>query len=203
MSLYSQESRNRRIGQVNGLMSPYVQRVRLSSIRKWLTGKRVLDFGCGTGKCVEYLPPGIDYLGVDRNAVALQSARQAYPNHSFLELPNLEAVENLGCFDVMIMAAVIEHLPDPGKVMRALSERLHAGGRLIVTTPHPWAGPLLTLGAHLTLLSQEAHEEHEVLLSREALMKLGSLVGLECLSYKRFLFGLNQIMVYEKPPVSN
>jgi 2-polyprenyl-3-methyl-5-hydroxy-6-metoxy-1,4-benzoquinol methylase len=188
-----------RVGQVSGLLSPYVQRIRLKKVQEWLTGSKLLDFGCGTGDLVARLPAEIEYVGIDIDPRSLQVARRRYPGYEFLELPELDAVKTLGRFDTIVMAAVLEHLPNPEHHIRFLSKQsMEIGGRLIVTTPHPVAKFVLRPGARLKLLSSAAQEEHKDLVSRSDLERLAHLAELEILVYKRFLCRLNQLVVYRK-----
>jgi len=67
-----------------------------------------------------------------------------------------------------------------------------------VTTPHPSVDWAHVLGAAVELFSKHANEEHEDLLNRAKLEMAGTQAGLELVSYQCFLFGTNQIAVFEK-----
>ncbi|MFH1091929.1 MAG: methyltransferase type 11, partial [Pseudomonadota bacterium] len=76
-----------------------------------------------------------------------------------------------------------------------LYSNLSPGGRIIITTPHPFGGFVLDLGARLRLFSRQAQDEHERLYDREAIEKLAGGTNLVLEIYKRFLFGFNQLFI--------
>lgn len=177
--------------QLSGLLSPFLFRRRAAAAAPFLTG-RVLDFGCGPGHLSRWSSPQL-YVGVDRDADSLALAKQQYPRYQFVaELPDS------GVFDTIVALAVLEHLADPARLLRQLGERLTAGGRIVITTPHPWADQIHRWGAKLGLFSSEAEAEHETLLDRVALERVGQAAGLALETYRRFLLGLNQLAVLRK-----
>jgi len=177
-----------------GLLSPWLRGKRFDAARPYLHG-RVLDFGCGSG-AIASLVSSDRYLGVDQDEFSLQQARLKFPRHQFQsELPRVDEK-----FDSIISLAVIEHVSDPSGLLRTLSGYLNESdeARLIVTTPHPSVDWVHDLGAAIGLFSKHANEEHEDLLDRRKLEAAGDQAGLKLKSYRRFLFGANQIAVYVK-----
>ena len=98
-------------------------------------------------------------------------------------------------YDAILMLAVLEHLPSPGRALSRAAALLAAGGRVLATTPHPLGRLPLEAGARLGLLSRHADEEHETLLDRAALERAAGAAGLVVSAYARFLGGLNQLAV--------
>lgn len=96
------------------------------------------------------------------------------------------------------MLALLEHLPSPAGALARAAALLSPTGRVVTTTPHPAGRAPLELGARLGLLSSHADEEHETLLGRDALADAGRAAGLALTAYRRFLFGLNQLAVFER-----
>jgi len=177
-----------------GLLSPWLRDKRFEVAKPFLRGK-VLDFGCGSG-ALAALVPSDRYLGVDQDEPSLQQARNKFPLHRFMsELP--QAGEK---FDSIISLAVIEHVSDPAGFLRTLSGHLKDSDEalLVVTTPHPSVDWIHDLGAAIGLFSKHANEEHEDLLDQAKLESAGVQAGLKLISYRRFLFGANQIAVYAK-----
>jgi SAM-dependent methyltransferase len=99
----------------------------------------VLDIGCGDGYLL-HLASGRAgrVVGIDSEKAAVTLAgpllREAVnvrvTQGSAYELPFRD-----GCFDVVLMADVIEHLEDATGAVRECSRVLRTGGRLLVTTP--------------------------------------------------------------------
>lgn len=183
-----------------GLLTRRVQRARLRAVERFLRGPcRVLDVGCGLTDLPGRLPA---YVGCDRNELVLAENRNRFPTARFIawdvtaaEPP--EALRREGGFDLILMAALLEHLGEPALALRRVAALLGAGGQIVATTPHPLARLPLGLGALSRLLSPHAGEEHETLLNRRALEGAARAAGLALVHYRRFLLGLNQLAVFE------
>ncbi len=177
-----------------GLLSPWLRKKRFAAARPFLHG-RVLDFGCGSGALAEFVSGDL-YLGVDKDELSLQNAQSRFPKHRFIS--KLPAADEK--FDSVVSLAVIEHVSDPAEFLHILSAYLDESNdaRLIVTTPHPSVDWIHDLGASIGLFSKHANEEHEELLDRAKLERAGVQAGLKLIAYRRFLFGANQIAVFEK-----
>jgi len=99
--------------------------------------KRVLDIGCGTGSLSRLLVDlrGAQLVGIepDLARATTAQARGIDARHGFFD----EAmVQNLGKFDVVIFADVLEHLPDPAAVLRLTRQVLAPGGVVIASIPN-------------------------------------------------------------------
>lgn len=199
MTLNQHSGDRSRVGQITGLLSPQVQKFRLGAVTQHLQGPRVLDFGCGTGDLVPYLPEDVQYVGIDRDLPSVARARAWFPDREFHHLTGELDLSHLGTFDTVVMAAVLEHLPDPIRVLSLLAKHalVPGRGRVVATTPHPRSALVLSLGVKLRLLSHEAHDEHETLLSFQDLVRIAQQSGLRVVTYKTFLCGLNQVAVME------
>jgi SAM-dependent methyltransferase len=90
---------------------------------------RVLDVGCGTSPYRDYLPAGVDYVGVDR-AVAGPAVRA---RADMAALPFLAA-----SFDGALCTEVLEQSPRPWAIVAELARVLRPGGRLYLTAPFDW-----------------------------------------------------------------
>jgi 2-polyprenyl-3-methyl-5-hydroxy-6-metoxy-1,4-benzoquinol methylase len=111
-------------------------------------GKRILDFGCGSGSSTMVLArmfPRSEIVGVELSAEYLGIAEErrrfyGYPNVSFRQSPaGTSMPDGLGQFDFIVMSAVFEHLlPDERRtVMPQLWAHLRIGGCLLLNqTPH-------------------------------------------------------------------
>lgn len=185
--------------QFYGLLTLAVQRSRLAAIRDYVSAPgKVLDAGCGWTSLPATIP---DYVGSDRDPVVLAEVRRRFPEREFFEWDFTvtdapESLREAGPFDRILLLAVLEHVACPEKVLSRLASLLAHQGVLVLTTPHPAGHLLLEAGARLHLLSRHAHEEHEALLGRAELLEAGRAAGLQMISYRRFLLGLNQVVVF-------
>jgi 2-polyprenyl-3-methyl-5-hydroxy-6-metoxy-1,4-benzoquinol methylase len=114
-----------------------------------LQGKKVLDFGCGTGaSAVALALSGAKVVAVDIDQESLEIARQRILEHSLedrvriMPIQELSSQEKMSSFDLVLMNGVIEHIPITEKGLRAqvlkqASEALKPGGHLYINeTPN-------------------------------------------------------------------
>lgn len=111
-------------------------------------GKRILDFGCGSGSSTMVLArmfPSSQIVGLELSPEYLTIARArlafyGYPHVEFQLSPSGTSLPaGLGAFDFIVMSAVFEHLlPDERRVlMPQLWAHLTPGGCLLLNqTPH-------------------------------------------------------------------
>ncbi|HEY9380389.1 MAG TPA: methyltransferase domain-containing protein [Burkholderiales bacterium] len=181
-----------------GLLSPFLRARRVAAAKPYLHG-HVLDVGCGSGAMAQFVPPE-RYVGVEPDEQSLAIARACYPRHRFISSLPTDGEQ----FDTVISLAVIEHVHDPAHFLRDLALRLkHASsGRIVCTTPHPAADWIHTTGSAIGLFSRHASEEHEELLDRGKLENIAGRIGLRLAEYRRFLFGVNQLAVFDRANAS-
>lgn len=96
-------------------------------------------------------------------------------------------------FQNVAMLAVIEHISDVQVVLDQIYRILKKRGRLIITTPTPsqigeWINSLYST------VPQEEHEEYFDLPKIRTITKN----KFSLIKYKKFLFGFNQLFVFEK-----
>ncbi|CAB4364833.1 unannotated protein [freshwater metagenome] len=106
-------------------------------------GTRMLDFGCGNGRLVPFLP-NLDYVGVDNNPSYIEQATATHGSDQVRfvcadvkDLPSL----GFGEFDVVVSLGVLHHLSDEvaETAVTAVLQQLTPQGRLITMDPcfHP------------------------------------------------------------------
>lgn len=100
-------------------------------------GKTVLDVGCNKGFLSE-LNPDNTYYGIDYDEQELAVAKARYKKVYKLDLnESCEAFKEEVKFDVIVFADILEHLVDPGRVLRFfLSNYLKTGGRVMISLPN-------------------------------------------------------------------
>lgn len=98
----------------------------------WVRGKKWLDVGTGVGGILDLLVQ----QAAEVRAVELQSAvRAELIRCGYQVYADLAEVPE-GHFDVVTLFHVFEHLPDPLGALILISNKMMAGGKLIVEVPH-------------------------------------------------------------------
>jgi len=103
-----------------------------------LAGLSVLDVGCGGGLLTEAMAiRGAHALGIDLSPTAIAVAREHAQQQAAAHLD----YRNIGLeqlaedqFDVITCLEMLEHVPDPAAILRAIAGHLKGGGHLIVST---------------------------------------------------------------------
>jgi putative 4-mercaptohistidine N1-methyltranferase len=163
--------------------------------------ERALDLGCAVGRSSLELGRHFDeVLGIDFSARFVAEAERmrrerrvtvrvpregSATDEMLLEMPAEPAVgeirfeqgdacalgSNLGRFDFVLMANLIDRLPDPAKCLARMPGMISPGGWLVVTSPYTWleeytprekwldAGPgtLVALREHLSPAFEQRH----------------------------------------------
>jgi SAM-dependent methyltransferase len=112
-----------------------------------IAGKRVLDFGCGTGAQSLALATlgAAEVLGVDINEKLIWRARISAPaNVAF-------ATKADGEFDTIVCQDAFEHLSEPEGCLREMLRHLKPEGRILLTFGPLWLSPY---GAHCHYFTQ-------------------------------------------------
>jgi len=95
---------------------------------------RILDVGCGRQPFRALLESRATALA----AVESDPARYAAGPRPQAWASGLELPFHSDCFDAVVAFQVLEHVPEPGRMMGEMARVLAPGGRLIVTAPHIW-----------------------------------------------------------------
>lgn len=105
-------------------------------------GLKMLDYGCGGGHFVEAAKElGIETAGIDLDEESAKFGRDRALRIGTGDYRNLANELGDVSYDVILMMHVLEHVPDPGSVLRALRRRLESGGVFIVRVPDQSALP--------------------------------------------------------------
>lgn len=100
---------------------------------------RVLDVGCGNGVISRHLGRmGFNVLGIDVSDKTIEKARSInpMPNVQFMRKSAEELVASGEKYEAIICSEVLEHLDNPGALLRVLYQSLADNGKLIVTVPN-------------------------------------------------------------------
>ena len=103
-------------------------------------GGTLLEVGCGGGDTVGWLTGlGWNAEGIDTDGAAVRAAQEKGLN---VRLGRMEDQESLpGRFDAVTMSHLIEHVPDPRRLLRGAWQVLRPGGCVSIVTPN-----ILSLG---------------------------------------------------------
>jgi len=134
-----------------------------------LSGKRVLDVGCGGGILADSMARrGADVLGIDLASKALKVAQlhaieAATPRVAYREVSTEALADEMPCqFDVVTCMEMLEHVPQPSSVVEACSRLVKPGGWVFFSTLNRNAKAFLfaIVGAEhvLSLLPKGTHE---------------------------------------------
>lgn len=157
------DSEFRPLHQINPLRLEWIDR------HARLSGRRVLDVGCGGGILSDAMARrGADVLGIDLASKSLKVAQlhaleAGTQNVAYREVA-VEALaeEAPASFDVVTSMEMLEHVPDPASVVRACAALVKPGGHVFFSTinRNPKAFAFAILGAEyvLNLLPRGTHE---------------------------------------------
>ena len=160
-------------GEFRPLHSINPLRVDYIAERTRLSGKRVLDVGCGGGLLSESLAAaGAEVTAIDLGREALEVAR-LHLLESGLEVDyRLASAESLAAegpapFDVITCLELLEHVPDPASVVTACAALVKPGGHLFFSTinRNPKSFLLAILGAEylLNLVPKGTHQYRKLI----------------------------------------
>lgn len=102
-------------------------------------GAEVLDVGCGNGVISRSLgEKGFRVRGIDVSEKAIARAKELnkFSNVNFDVVSAEQLVADGHRYHAIICSEVLEHLNDPGKLLKVLHQTLHDNGVLIVTVPN-------------------------------------------------------------------
>ena len=105
-----------------------------------------------------------------------------------------------GKVDRVFMLAVLEHLDADCPLVEEGARILKKGGLFVLTTPTPFAKPILEfLSFKMHLISVESIAEHKHYWTERELRRKFRSCGLEVVVYKKFQCGCNELIVGRKP----
>ncbi len=111
-------------------------RARFVAERARLRGAQVLDVGCGGGLLCEALArEGANVTGIDMAPGMIEVAKLHAMEQNLAIDYRAQDIEGLaGTYDVVTCMEMLEHVPDPARMMATLAARVKPGGHLFVST---------------------------------------------------------------------
>ena len=174
---------------INPLRVDYIDR------RAALTGREVLDVGCGGGILSEAMATrGARVTGIDMGEAPLSVARlHQYESGVEVDYQRITAEQLAAAqpasFDVVTCLEMLEHVPDPASVIRACAQLVKPGGQVFFSTlnRNPKSYLFAILGAEylLRLLPKGTHDYRKFIRpseldewARQAGLELDDLTGM-------------------------
>jgi SAM-dependent methyltransferase len=97
---------------------------------------RVLEVGCGSGEFLNHCREvGLSPVGLEVSEPAANLCRSRYGLPVIVGAFSSDSV-SAETFDAVVMHQFIEHVPDPGPILRDAFRALRPGGIVLLTTPH-------------------------------------------------------------------
>src|SRR6202022_1335796 len=100
-------------------------------------GARVLEVGCGTGSLSRIVADkcGAEVVGVEPDSQRAEraSARGLEVHTGYL---SPELIQQIGLFDVVLLADVLEHVPNPQTMLLLSRRALKPGGAVVMSVPN-------------------------------------------------------------------
>ena len=183
---------------LDGLLSRWLKEKRLQMILPFIpAAARILDVGCDNGALLERLPAFACYLGLDSREAVILRNREHYrqANVSFACGSFADFDWQGPPFDLVAMTAVLEHLEGIGPTLERLASLVAGNGMLLITTPCPVSRFVLHAGAAVRLFARDSLSEHKHYYRKSDFQQLREW---KLDFYKRFEFGLNQLVVLRK-----
>ncbi len=197
--------------------------LRIEFIRSYadITGKRIVDVGCGGGILTEGLAKfGADVLGIDLSEELIDIADlhglESGVNAHYQKI-SAEALaqQQPGSFDHVTCMEMLEHVPDPGSIISACASLVKPGGMVFFSTLNrkPKAYLLAIVAAeHLLQMLPKGTHDYKTFIkpselsqsARAAGLELQGMVGIEYNPFnKHFSLGkdidVNYIAAFKRP----
>ncbi|WP_166144288.1 bifunctional 2-polyprenyl-6-hydroxyphenol methylase/3-demethylubiquinol 3-O-methyltransferase UbiG [Methylosinus sp. RM1] len=117
-------------------------KARVDMVGRFKSKGRVAELGCGIGEtALAFRNAGYDVVAVEESRRAIDFLKGRYPDIDWREssiFPFLE--ENRRSFDVLSLFHVLEHIPEPRRVVARLDFSLRDGGVIVIEVPDASGG---------------------------------------------------------------
>ena len=126
----------------SNLFNAYYERPAMLALAGEVSGRRILDVGCGSGPLSAALRArGADVTGLDVSAAMIDLARQRLGEEADLHVADLGTPLPFADaeFDDVVASLVLHYLEDWAGPLSELRRVVRPGGRLLVSVNHPSA----------------------------------------------------------------
>ena len=98
-------------------------------------GMKIIDFGCGPGSIIEYLPDQIEYVGIDKEKNHIDLAVKKYSNRGTFMCTDIDdySTGKVNYFDMALASGLLHHIDDQSsiKLLETAKIVLKPGGNLV------------------------------------------------------------------------
>ncbi|WP_026119122.1 class I SAM-dependent methyltransferase [Nocardiopsis ganjiahuensis] len=125
----------------SGVQNAYYERPAMLSLAGQVSGRRILDAGCGAGPLAAALRErGAQVSGIDASASMVALARRRLGDEADLRVGDLADPLPFpdAAFDDVVASLVLHYLRDWGPTLAEMRRVLRPGGRLIASVHHPF-----------------------------------------------------------------
>ena len=158
----------------------------MAAIDKYVVNhkKNIIDLGTADGRMLQQIYekyPESNCIGIEYDSELVQFAYKNFPRLKILQgdIQIIDYPDNF--YDVAIATAVIEHVPEPAKVISEAKRILKPGGILILSAPDPFWEHIATKVGHLDA------EKHNEIMNLKQLTNLIETGGFEVLEAYKFM----------------
>lgn len=114
------------------------QNILLPIVRRIMSERpgQIFDIGCGTGGFAAALSPEFPCTGIDSSEIAIEIAREKFPDTQFLLGNAVELLKaQMEPARLILLLDVIEHIEDPDTFLKGLLNTVPSGTSVLVTVP--------------------------------------------------------------------
>lgn len=187
---------------LDGYLSPLLRKLRFKQVFKYFEKKEgsILDIGCDNAELLKYIPKKYikSYLGIDFNPKVIEENSKKYEKEDSIQfqLGDANSLQKLDKkFDSIFLIALIEHISEFETLLEKIYDISNDKAKIYITTPVAFADNILHIGSKVKLFAKESLDEHERYFSKKDFTNIKSW---NLYKYKKFEFGLNQLIILEK-----
>ncbi len=122
----------------NNLFVPDSENNSWANLYSFITPKsRILDIGCSSGHFGEVLvnDKNSEVIGIDIDNDDIQKAKKVL-NKAYVRNIETDDIKDLGKFDIIIFADVLEHLLNPVNALKKIKKSLKPNGKILFSIPN-------------------------------------------------------------------
>ena len=125
--------------------------------------------------------PSARCVGIEYDVSLVELGKWLYPDLEIIQgdIQEIDFPDN--SFDVAVATAVMEHVPEPERVMREVKRLLRPGGIIVVTAPDPFWERIAVLVGHLE------DDKHQHVMNIKELCGLMKDSGFKILKAQKFM----------------